>query len=238
MVVFIVGINLAGYIGYKFLGSRAGILLGGLLGGLVSSTATTVSFSRRAASSAEAIRAAVVVITIASGVVVVRVIVELGVVSTLALRAAAMPLGIYLALFAAICAGVWISARNSDATLPEQGNPTELKSALLFALLYAIVLVAVSVARKYFGQGGLYVVAGLSGLTDVDAITLSTAQLVRMERLAADQAWRVVLIATTSNLAFKMGVAGVLGGRRLVRRLSLPIGLAIGGAVALFLFYP
>jgi uncharacterized membrane protein (DUF4010 family) len=70
-----------------------------------------------------------------------------------------------------------------------------LKLALVFALLYAIVILAVAAGTDYFGGRGLYVVAGLSGLTDMDAITLSTARLVQIQRLEPDQAWRLILVA-------------------------------------------
>ncbi len=71
--------------------------------------------------------------------------------------------------------------------MPIQENPTELKAALWFGLLFAIVLLAVAAAKERLGQGGLYFVAGLSGLTDMDAISLSTAQLVNSGTLGARQ---------------------------------------------------
>jgi uncharacterized membrane protein (DUF4010 family) len=82
---------------------------------------------------------------------------------------------------------------------------------VFFGLLYAAILLAVAFAQDRFGNRGLYVVAGLSGLTDVDAITLSIAQLVSLGRLGADDGWRLILTAAPSNLVFKAGVIAVLG---------------------------
>jgi uncharacterized membrane protein (DUF4010 family) len=89
MVVLIVGISLGGYIAYKFLGQRAGIVLGGIFGGMVSSTATTVSYSKRAAASPGAVGPAAIVITIASAVVFARMLLEIATVAPSLLPAAA-----------------------------------------------------------------------------------------------------------------------------------------------------
>jgi uncharacterized membrane protein (DUF4010 family) len=81
----------------------------------------------------------------------------------------------------------------------------------------------------------LYFVAGLSGLTDVDAITLSTSQMVNLNRISADQGWRVIIVATMSNLVFKAFMVAILGQRQLLGRISGPFGLAM--AVGLFLLF-
>jgi uncharacterized membrane protein (DUF4010 family) len=87
--------------------------------------------------------------------------------------------------------------------LPEQGNPAQFKSALVFAALYAVVLLAVALAKAYFGNRGLYVVGVISGLTDMDAITLSTAQLANQSKVGHTTAWKVILLAGLANLLFK-----------------------------------
>jgi len=97
------------------------------------------------------------------------------------------------------------------------------------------VLLAAAAAQQHFQNKGLYAVAVLSGLTDMDAITLSTSRLAEDGRLAAGTAWRVILVAMLANLAFKGAVVGILGSRRLLVRMVLLFGLA-GFAVTAVLF--
>lgn len=218
MVVLIVGISLSGYIVYKFFGEKAGLLLGGILGGLISSTATTVSYARRTASRPEASRSAAVVILVASAIVFVRVMLEIGAVAPSFMFAAATPLVLMMLAIVALVGLMWFWWKGQLNEMPEQDNPTELKSALFFGLLYALILLAVAWTKDRFGDGGLYFVASLSGLTDVDAITLSTSQLVNLGRLDYEQGWRLIVVATMSNLVFKMLTIAALGHRQLLFR--------------------
>jgi uncharacterized membrane protein (DUF4010 family) len=226
MVVLIVGINLGGYIAYKFLGETAGITLAGILGGMISSTATTASYSRRSALAPEGSRAAALVILIASSVVFLRILFIITVVSPEFIRSAFPPIAIVTAFAAALSLGFWFLRRREPETMPSQANPSELKSALLFGLIFALVLLASAAARERFGQQGLYVVGAISGLTDIDAITLSTAQFVDSGNLHPDAGWRVILLACMSNLFFKAAVVITLGHRHLLRAIA-PIFAAI-----------
>jgi uncharacterized membrane protein (DUF4010 family) len=253
MVVLIVAISLAGYVGQKLLGPRAGSWLGGALGGLVSSTATTVTFARRTRGGGEegtGVEVAAQVILIASAVVYLRVLVEvaivylrllveIAVVSPQMLARAAAPLAVMLLLLAA--ASLLRARRHElpeDARPAEQGNPTQLRAALLFGLIYAIVVLAAAWAKAEFGSKGLYTVAGISGLVDLEAITLSSAQSVRGGKLAADLAWRLVLVATLSNLAFKTGIVVLWGGRALLRRVAPYWMAAVLAGLALLAWWP
>ena len=238
MVVLIVGLGLGGYIIYKFFGSRAGILLGGLLGGIISSTATTVSYARRTVATPETSLSAATVIIIASGVVFVRVLLEIAVVAPSLLLTAAPPILIMLVVLSVVSAHLWFKSGREQIDMPPQGNPTELKPALIFGVLYAIVLIAVAAAEDKFGNRGLFVVAGLSGLTDVDATTLSASQLVNSGRLSAADGWRLVVTALTTNLLFKGAAAGVLGHRQLLVKIAPLYAVAIVAGIALLLFWP
>ncbi len=238
LVVFIVGMSLGGYIAYKFLGRDAGILLGGVLGGLVSSTATTLSYARQARNEPRLLQPAAVVIMIASTVVFVRVLVEVAVVARSILIQTLVPAVIVMALMAIPALFVWRGVRREHGELPEQGNPTELKSAVLFAGLYLLVLLALAAAKEFIGQGALYPVAILSGLTDMDAITLSTGRMAQNGSLAGEQAWRLILTAFLANLVFKAGLAGMLGSRQLLRQIALLFSIPFAGGVLLILFWP
>jgi uncharacterized membrane protein (DUF4010 family) len=144
----------------------------------------------------------------------------------------APPLAVMAALMIGLSA-TFVFRRREEVTRPEPGNPAELKSAIIFGLLYAAVLLLVALARKYFGQAGLYTVAVLSGLTDMDAITLSTSQFVQAGQMPAGTGWRVILVAALSNIVFKGGIIAVLGSRGLLSRVALVFGTAVaaGGAI-------
>ena len=122
--------------------------------------------------------------------------------------------------------------------MPAHDNPSDLKTAIVFGLLYGVVLFAVAAARQNFGTTGLYSVAALSGLTDVDAITLSSARLVSTGAMPAADGWRVVLIAATSNLAFKAAMTAALGTWRLFRVVGSLFAVAAGFAVVVFFAWP
>jgi uncharacterized membrane protein (DUF4010 family) len=104
--------------------------------------------------------------------------------------------------------------------------------------MYAGVLLAVAAARTWFGAEAIYGIAALSGLTDLDAITLSTARLTASGQVPAGTLWRVTIVATLSNLSFKLGIVAVLGGATLFRRLAPLYGVGFAVAAALLLFWP
>lgn len=239
MVVLIVGISLAGYVAYKLFGQRAGALIGGILGGLISSTATTVSYARRVAGAPDSASLSALVIAIASAVVFFRVMVIIGIVApgTVAVQMC-IPIGMLFAGLSA-CVAIMFFARRADHTeMPPQSNPTELRPAMAFALIFTVVLLAVAAAVENFGSGALYGVAVLSGLTDMDAITLSTLQMLDGQRVAPDTAWRVILCGAMSNVVFKAIMALALGGPALFRRLFLFFGVSLGGGLAIVFLYP
>jgi len=221
MVVLIVGIQLGGYVAYKLVGARGGTLMAGVLGGLISSTATTVGYARRAAGEPKATTAAAAVIGIAGTVVFARLAALVAAVAPHAFRSIAPPLlAVGLAAGAAAAVATWRAARGEAHDLPEQSNPAELRPALLFAAIFAVVLLLSAFAREHLGSQALYALAIVSGVADVDAITLSTLQLVG-RGLDAEVAWRVVIVAALSNLVFKAGTVAALGPRALAVRVGL-----------------
>jgi uncharacterized membrane protein (DUF4010 family) len=254
MVVLIVSINLAGYVAYKLFGTRRGALLGGLVGGLVSSTATTVSQARRSRDAgpdakdakeakhtkAAAARAglAALVITLASAVSVLRVLVEIAVVAPSQFAAVAGPLIAMLGWMIALCAAAWLLGRGEgEAHMAERGNPAELKPALVFGALYAVVVLAIAFTKHHFGEAGLYPVALVSGLTDMDAITLSTVNLAAQGRLEPATTWRLILLAGLANITFKGAYACLLGSAALRARIGVLFGLALAGGAAILVLW-
>lgn len=231
MVVLIVGISLIGYVAYKLLGAKEGAILAGVIGGLVSSTATTVGYSRRTVTSPKSGGLAALIIMIASGSVFARVIAEIGIVAPAYFLQMVPPLVAMLMVSIVISAALHLHTRDHHAPMPAHGNPADLRTAIVFGGMFALIVFAVAAAKAEFGDQGLYVVAVLSGLTDMDAITLSTAQLVNARRLDTDAAWRMILVASIANLGFKGVLVATLGSRELLRHIVLAFGvtMAVGG---------
>jgi uncharacterized membrane protein (DUF4010 family) len=235
MVVLIVGINLAGYAAYRLLGSRGGAIVAGTLGGFISSTATTVSQARAGGPPV----IAALVIQLASTVVFARVLIEVAVASPDHFGRIGPPIAVVGAAFVAASLVLWLRVRTHEAAPPPPANPAELRPALLFGAGYAVVLLAAAAAKDHLGDRGLFVVAVLSGLTDMDAITLSTSRLAQEGRLAGDTAWRVILVAMLSNLLFKGSIVGVLGSRQLLVRVLLLFGIAgVASSALVFALWP
>lgn len=250
MVVVIVGISLAGYIAFKFFGQSAGAMVGGLLGGAISSTATSLSYARKARQSPAAIKLATAVIVIASSVVFLRVLIEIAVAAPGHFYELAPPIAIMLGTFVVASLISWVRLQEQNEAPAEPSNPTEFKSALIFAGLYALVLWALAASRQYLNEDALYWVAAFSGLTDMDAITLSTSRMVEhgsevvasanngvSEKLDAGVAIRLLLTASIANLVFKSGIVGFVGGRKLLLRVGGLFLLPIACGVLLIWFW-
>jgi uncharacterized membrane protein (DUF4010 family) len=232
MVVLISGLALAGYLALRIIGARHGAAVLGIFGGLASSTATTMMFSRHARDHADLVRMSAIVILIANIMVMIRI----AIVSSIVAPALAMPVVIVFAC--GIVPGValtlysWrILANAGELPMPEVKNPTELKTAFSFALLYAVVLLVSAWLQDKAGSSGLYIVALVSGLTDADASVLSSLRLFNLEKIAGGQAVVAVTLALMANLVFKIGLVLSIGGGKLARY-ALPGLLAIGGGMA------
>ncbi|WP_162427368.1 MgtC/SapB family protein [Pontibacter pudoricolor] len=241
MVVLIVGIGLAGYFAYKIFGDKAGTLLGGILGGLISSTATTVSYAKRSKEGAAKntnYNLIALVIFIATAISLVRIMVEVAVVAPGTLAIVAPPLAALVLLMAVLIVLGFFFKKENAGRMPEQENPAQLKTALIFGAIYAIVIVATSAAKDHFGNSGLYIVAIISGLTDVDAITLSTSRLMNAETIDQQTGWKVIMIAALSNIGFKGAMVAVLANRPLFVRVALLFGLSLVAGLLIVWLWP
>jgi uncharacterized membrane protein (DUF4010 family) len=231
MVVLISGVSLSGYVALRIVGQRYGAALLGLLGGLVSSTATTLVYSRHGRAEAHMERMAVVVIVLANLVVLVRLAIVGGVVSPRSLPAL---LPVLAAGFVpGLVATLWLLRRmggGKDAPVPEIKNPTEIATSVGFGAVYAAVLFFAAWLSNIAGSRGLYFVAMTSGLADVDAIALSSLRLFELDRLAAPEAVTAIGLAVVVNIALKLGLVAAIGGLALARR-TAPALLAVAAGV-------
>lgn len=238
MVVLISGVSLSGYVALRIFGLRYGAVLLGLLGGLVSSTATTLVYAKHSRTDAEMRKLAVTVILLANLVVMLRLAVLAAIIAPSLLARLLPVLGAGFALGLAITLYQW-RRQHAHGTLlmPDMKNPTELRAALSFGLLYAIVLLAAAWLSDYAGEKGLYAVALVAGLTDVDPITLSTLRLLDMGQVVQQQAVTAIMLALLANLIFKLGLVFTIGGRALgVACLPTLAAVAVGSGAALYLF--
>lgn len=240
MITLIVGISVVGYFIYKFVGKKVGIISNGILGGLISSTATTVSYARKTADNSSISKTAVFVIVTASAISFVRVLFEVGVVIPQHLKTIAVPIGAVVVFMALVAVALFylINKKNSeDDKMPEPKNPAQFKSALVFGLLYGFILLAVAFTKEKFGNNALYIISIISGLTDVDAITLSLSQLIKEGTLKVAIGWKLILLAGLSNMLFKGVMAIVLGAKEIVKWIIISFGITIAfGLLVMFLW--
>ena len=238
LVILISAMSFLGYVATRLLGAERGLLVTGIAGGLVSSTAVTLGFARqsreREAQPAAAMAAGLL---LAWAVMFARVGVAVAVVYRPLLAPLLVPMcvmgGITLALALALArrrSGAHAASFVPDVRLK---NPFRLLASIRFGLVFAAVLLVVELARRYLPSGGVYVVAALAGTTDVDAITLSMAGLAAGGG-SLEVAARAIVIAVLSNTFAKCGLVLALASPELRRRVALATALIMaGGAAAL-----
>lgn len=226
MVVFISGLGFAGYVAMRLLGARAGVTVIALLGGLASSTASTLAFARRSRAEPALAGHHAFATILACTVMLPRVALAIAVFSpalalsvTPPLLAMAAPALLFAALF-------WLRrpAREGVAA-PAMGNPLGLATAIKFAALYAGIGVLVKfAAARGWHESGLLPLSFISGLTDVDAISLNVARSASDGVVTQDLATRAVVLAAVANSLLKAALAVGLGAPDFRGRAALVLG--------------
>ncbi len=233
-VVLVATLSFAGYVAIRVFGATRGPLLFGLVGGLASSTAVTVTSARLAGKTPALAAPFTGAIALASAVMMVRVGVYLW------LIAPALLAGIWPALAAGAAAS---AAGGLLAALRRQGAPpADLKMeppqdywfAVTFGLVLAGISLAVVYAERWFGDAGLYAIAALSGPFDVDAFSLSVARGAG-STVGIDAAGNAILLGVAVNTAGKAAIAWTLGGATIGARTAIISGLAIAAGFAAWL---
>lgn len=211
MVVLISGLSFAGYWLTKMFGSR-GVLMTGLVGGLASSTATTLSLSRLVRDGAADPKAGAAGIVAANVVMLARIGVVLSVLSAAVLQAILPALVAGGVVGAAAAFWFWRGAEAVHSEV-ELGNPMELRPALFFAALLAGVLLASRFASDWFGDQGLYILALVTGFADVDAMTLTAGAQAGRGAISPGVAAIAVMIAAAANMAVKGAMSVSIAGK-------------------------
>lgn len=221
MVVFISGISFLGYIAIKIVGPEQGIGLTGFLGGLVSSTAVTLSFSQRSKIDKALGKPLALAITVAWTVMFPRILIEVGVLNRELLAVVWVPIvaaGIAGLIY---CVYLLLSQKPVEKGDVAVSNPFDLEAAIKFGLLYGIVLLVSRAGQYYLGDTGLFLSSIIAGIADVDAITLSVTELATTGGLQIDTASRAIVVAAMTNTLVKGGIA-ILGGSAALRKALFP----------------
>lgn len=236
MIVLICGISFLGYIGVRVFGARRGLMFGALAGGLASSTAVAVSYARIGRDNPALDRVLACGIILASATAFPRIIILASIISQDLAYWLIWPLGIATGLCLVATAVIWRkSASASQAAEVILRNPFDFEMALKFGVLLIATLMLTRAFSNWFGDLGVYVAALFAGLADVDAISLSLARMAG-EALTVKAAAAAIVTAALSNIAFKAGAVGVLGGLSVWRFVAPAFALVIVGAVSCLYF--
>lgn len=234
MVVLIQGLGLVGYILNKFAGKRVGVLGGGLLGGLISSTATTLSYGRIAVKE-EWPNFHALVLLIAWTTLYGRVFLEARVLtSKIDLL---WPLVILLVASILVIIFFFRRQKKEKKIFDIKAQPIDFKTAVSFALIYSLILFAVAYFKENAKDEALWIIAFVAGLIDMDAITLSTARLVDRGVLEASVGEGHIFLALFANTLFKGFLPLFLGAKNLFKMILAPwLLMLLGQGIAVLYF--
>jgi uncharacterized membrane protein (DUF4010 family) len=240
IVILVSLISLVGYVLIKLMGGAVGVSLTGLIGGLVSSTVTTLSFARRSLERPELNRSLAVAILFASSMMFPRLLLEMFVVNRQLAVSVAPPLVLMSATGFALAFGrLTGSRRSNEATKPvEFDNPFSLTAALTFGLVFAAILMLTRTATHYLGDTWLPAVALVSGLTDADAIAFSVSEAHLSDWISLRWASLNLVIGAIANTLMKLGLVFMLADRGLFRELALSFAtICVVGLATTLVYY-
>lgn len=240
LVILVSGISFIGYIILKFFGKEEGIPVTGLIGGLVSSTAVTFSFSKKSKDNPQLSNSYSTGILFATTLMYPRVLIVMVVLNNSLLNILWIPILILTLCGAILSFFLWEKAKSTKHENIELTNPFELKSSLLFGFIFGIILFLSKGSQLYIGEGGIFIASLIGGLTSVDAIVLSIAQLSN-NILTIHNVLIATFIAIFSNTIFKTGIVYFTAAKEMrkeiFRNFSILISLNILILIIIILFY-
>jgi uncharacterized membrane protein (DUF4010 family) len=226
LVLLIAGLSYAGYFAVRVLGPRLGLLLTALFGGLSSSTAVTVAYARRARTQPANAALLGAGIALAAATMVPRLAIEIAAVNAALLRSLWPTFAVLLAVPLAAAASIALRRDSAPAEAVPLSNPLQLRTALGFGLLLTVLFIAAAALQRGLGDAGIYAMAGIAGLFDVDAITLTLSRQAG-SALSTVTAERAIAVAALVNTATKAVLASALGGAALLRSATAILALAL-----------
>jgi uncharacterized membrane protein (DUF4010 family) len=218
LVLLIVGISYVGYFILRLWKHKSGILLIGLLGGFASSTATTIALSRMARKGQGDTKVLATAIALASGTMAPRLLLQIAIVNGTLGAKLAIPLlvlGLIPIVIALILIKQGIQTKSNDIPI-KLSNPVELGLALQYALILITLSLLIQASQQWFGETGVYLISGLSGLADVDSVSISLARAVN-QTMPLSVAQIGIFIALFSNTIVKVILTRLIGGKELAR---------------------
>jgi uncharacterized membrane protein (DUF4010 family) len=217
LILLIASISYVGYFAMKLLGTRVGLLSTAVLGALVSSTAVTVSFARIARRGQASLAVLGAGISLAAGTMAVRILLEVSLVNSALIPWLIAPIAILAIVpgIAAVIITLRKTQREPSTEIPLK-NPIELGSALGYGMILSLLFVLIRAIEAWFGNAGIYALSAISGITDVDAVSLSLAQATKTG-LPLSVGATGILIAAMVNTVIKAIFATVIGGWELAR---------------------
>ncbi|MBT4375953.1 MgtC/SapB family protein [archaeon] len=215
MVILVAGISFLGYFLVKLVGSKKGYGVLGFIGGLASSTAVTLSMAGESKKHRGDHFPFVLAVIIATAVTFIRIIFEVAVVNDALLPTLFLPM-ISMSIAGFLVAFIFFKRKRKVHKAKEipLTQPFAIKPALKFALLFVLILFVSKIAQMLFGSTGIYVTSILSGLADVDAITLSMSALSKSGAVSNFVATTAIILAAASNTLVKAGIAYFLGDKK------------------------
>jgi uncharacterized membrane protein (DUF4010 family) len=225
MVVFVTGLSFAAYVLSRVLGAKRGIAVTGVLGGFVSSTATTVSMADRTIETPSLYQVCAFSVVVASIVMFPRALLEVAVVNRSLLPMVALPLGVMTVVGIVVASVVYYRAGDVGGVESDIENPFRVRPALLFGAIFAAVLLVSESANEWFGASGIYATAFLSGLADVDAITLTLSRLAAEGAITHEVATTGIVLGAVANTLVKAALTWILGTRKLALVVMIVLGV-------------
>ena len=211
-VVLLSGLSFLGYILNKVWGNK-GIYLAGLIGGLASSTATTITFSQKSKQTPTLSKHTAIAINLANSIMLIRVFIWVMLFNINIAKQIALPfLLAFIVGFLYIYSLVKDNIYTQNETKMEFKNPLELLESLKYGILFGLIFAGVKVGHQYFGDSGTLIVSFLAGITDVDVITISLSKYA-LNGLSQNIAIWGILIATFTNQIAKLTYSYFVGSR-------------------------
>ena len=231
MAVIIAFLSFIGYISIKFFGQKHGVLITGAAGGFISSTAVSITLSKMFQKQYELIKNYASGIAIACTFMYLRVYIETLIVNIHLSYKLALPY--LLATFSGLIYSYYLYKNSKNINIDLQNsqittNPLQLSEAIKFGILFGIIYGAIYFVEKRYGDIGVYIVSFLSGLTDVDAITLSLSQMAADNKLSILTSMGGVVIASVTNSIVKLLIVYFIGGVKLGWELTKFFILTLG----------
>jgi len=241
MVVFISGISFVGYILTKTIGAKKGLGITGLLGGLASSTAVTTSMAEQSRRNKKMDLPFAFAVIVANAMMFVRVGFEVFILNYELLPKLAVTLGVMLTASAGTLGFLWWKGSKAEhrekSKELELSSPFQLAPALKFGIFYVFILIFANLANRFFGASGVYAASVISGLANVDAITISLSSFAKSGELTIEAAAKGITLAVIVNTLVKLAIVKLFGSPKLFRQATVAFGVILGsGLLAILLF--